>query len=103
MSQLKELLAMGFTPAAALCIVAVAVVWLRLRWSEKQNMKIRAAWHAEANERIDTLEAHTLTCNKDRERLQGEALKLKIRVGVLDSRMKVMARCSKEGCPTKNT
>lgn len=96
---LKELLAMGFTPAAAVCMLAVGVIWLRLRWSEKQNSKIREKWHAETHARVDDLEKHTEECNADRDNLKREAILLKVKVGLLAGRVKRMTRCPKQDCP----
>lgn len=76
---MKELIDLGFTPAAALAIMAVialAVVVKRLHTKNEENSTAR---HAETRAQVDDLRIHTERCEKDREDLRKDLAIIKDR------------------------
>ena len=101
MSNFKELLDLGFTPAAALAITACGVLWVRMEMSTRKQNKTREEWHAATLARVDEMETHVQACNEDRDRIKEEAAKLEVRVATLTERNNRYANCPRKFCPMR--
>jgi septal ring factor EnvC (AmiA/AmiB activator) len=112
MDTLKELIQMGFSPIVALVIVAVIVLWgslcgvvvfmYRSQLNERkatssaseERDKLRAAWHAEVEERLDESEQKHKQCEDDRTELRNE-------LGEVKHDLDRIKRCPKSDCPMR--
>lgn len=101
MDTIKELLSMGFSPISSLCIVAVSALWARIRWTEKNNVKVREDWHSATLARVEEVEKKAEECYNDREDLRKVATETAMKLATLEERTKQYGRCPKAGCPMK--
>ena len=103
MQHLKDLIDMGFSPMIALVIVVVMVLWgtlcavvvynhrSQLRERNERD-KIRAAWHADIEKRLDSSEAKHQACEEDRSELRSE-------IDSVKQDLNRMKRCPRRDCP----
>lgn len=101
MQQFRELLEMGFTPAAALSITACGVLWLRMEMGNRKQARLRQEWHAATLARVEELGEHVQECNDDRDRMKEEAAKLQVQVARLTERNSRYANCPRKLCPMR--
>ncbi len=103
MSILKDLLAMGFSPISSICISAVGVLWWRMVWSERKNVKVREDWHAATLARVEEVERKSEECYIDREKLREDSAITATKLATVEERLAQFGRCPKQGCPMRRS
>lgn len=105
---IRAFLEMGFTPSAAIALVAVGVLWAEILRRDVRQRKEREAWHLDTRTQVDELKSenvsmqvHIIECNLDREKLKDSLSGQEKKVAVLEERMKRLDHCPRKDCPMR--